>query len=946
MSPNMYAARHLVHEENKKKNQKNNSMSNTNSMSNANANTSSNSGSGAIDLFISASDPSALNSDNNASNRNYFGPLTQDSDDETEDPTNQPDHNPSNNAAFNNKNCSSNVHGTTNVNNATTEKLDPTANENAKPNTKNTPLEPQDEDVNEPSDKKRRGSSANPFKPINMTNSDTIWINPSTNNNPSTHIKIWAHVTHEANSESKAPITAPTLHDIFTTTIAHHAEREPTITFETARIEYCTTTRSPRNKNNFVSKFQVTIQPAPTNDAFDSHLYHDQVFRFAAQNWQHRSNNDFTPVASPDAFPKSIPDRAMIVNPPSVNPWAPHTQLYLPACNSFTEKAYGILLGLSPRLGTSRRFMMYLAAELFTAVRPQLPAYLQDPDTFFDNIGLRFSLFHLRGAQTGQKAYYISTSTDTVWYQLLRAIDKLTSFQLLGIACAAVPFPTSSTDKIEIFKGLHTIDNNFATLKPILHHRLINLSPTHLTTLRNMDEFRTVVPNFDIADFEPTSYTFYCHVNPTTADLNERRIELLPGFPQDIIVPSMAQVVAQANTTSTTYRPSHTQRLHNILSSWNKQNHCKPTKNQQFLDSLPSAQDIQRRKNKRNNNSVNQDPNEFCNPNNNEPGTILKEGASSFLVGAGGSKIPIARDGTIDPAHPDLPPRTCNFAGNAQLSLYNEPWMYRPVRFKPSSTPGLHPCAGTIINGTNGMPCFLIGTQGTKIPISPSGTVPWWHKELPLHTTSYIFGYERHDMDEAWMFRKDRVLTHPDNKTNVTVTEYFIHGLDNSKIFIFSDGTIDTNHPKLPPRTCNNIEGLTEDWMYNEPWMYQQPDDDNSERTSTTSDENHGSTSSNHIQNATNDTDVHMQDVNSTALSQDSIPPRVPEGAQPRDQHYSQGTDTEMQQLIHHCLLSCPGQLPKLRKILKNISSFDDTDVADIRAKIDHWATQQHTNKP
>ena len=145
----------------------------------------------------------------------------------------------------------------------------------------------------------------------------------------------------------------------------------------------------------------------------------------------------------------------------------------MPACNSHTEKARGILGG--PIVGpqeTSPRALQHLLDQIHTHLAPHfdgdhpIQAQLRDYNEFLDHIGLRPAklLHQRRHCQT----LYIQASTDTHYQHLLAAFHKAPPFRYGGIRVLPLPFPETPKEKDSFITGV--LDAHAGILKLNRHH--------------------------------------------------------------------------------------------------------------------------------------------------------------------------------------------------------------------------------------------------------------------------------------------------------------------------------------------------------------------------------------------------------------------------------------------------------------------------------------------
>jgi hypothetical protein len=263
--------------------------------------------------------------------------------------------------------------------------------------------------------------------------------------------------------------------------------------------------------------FHVTLLPtSPTGTPPDLFTYLAQIHSFVSNRWW-----KLTP---PNPLHPTAPHST-----PSPDPWALAVTLLYPACNSFTEHACGLLLGIPPDFfETSRSQLDLLIAQLFTQLLPLLPhiqlGHLNTLFHFQNHVGLRASTFQYCDATPNHhRAYFIATSSEALFLALLPHIRPSTGHTLTfyGTPGFCVPFPRTPADKLRIGTALGESHNFFHTSKCLVTDLLRPLTPDDypmaLTTIPSLRAFAPIgnpaSPSYHLLFHTTADNWFHYHPN-------------------------------------------------------------------------------------------------------------------------------------------------------------------------------------------------------------------------------------------------------------------------------------------------------------------------------------------------------------------------------------------------------------------------------------------------
>ena len=330
----------------------------------------------------------------------------------------------------------------------------------------------------------------------------------------------------------------------------HRDHRYPTGTMPIALAEVqWTNTTPPTNYRPSQHKFNVTLMPAETEDAFDDELFQEVGLIFALQNWHLHQPIQFEySTPPPNGLRDKLADLAPI-DPPFCRPWSTQSKLHIPACNSFTESARGILFGLPAFLiPAHRRNMIDISQRLHDIVRTTIAPPLDTYDTFRNHIGFRSALMEHRQRGTTntakQPVIYICTTTPAVYASLVAAIHQ-TAPHLYGWKISAIPFPRDNRSQMQLQSNLarlrKEINDNFShtDLKTLRNPRLAD---DDLQSILRCTVIRAAIPHFVHHDPSPEFWRIYVVTNLLTNDivrdpdhylrhLSDFPINLLPEMP-------------------------------------------------------------------------------------------------------------------------------------------------------------------------------------------------------------------------------------------------------------------------------------------------------------------------------------------------------------------------------------------------------------------------------
>ena len=393
-------------------------------------------------------------------------------------------------------------------------------------------------------------------------------------------------VNHSLNSqvESSLPrLTEQSLKDHLNKVFFHHNKREEPMWLQVRKAEFLETKQSgrtrpnqndqqrPRN-NGHVSTFHVTLSPAPANDAFDTEVFHEQGLRFVLQMWHRHNNEDFffDKYGQQSVLRSGTPQ-----SNPTVNPRWNQINIYLPANNNRASDTYGILVGIPAQTVRHRRAAITLAGAIQHSLKAHLPQKLNWTE-FFDHIGIRSGTFSgdLKSKQRGQvPVIYVTASSRANFEALLRSYNAFAAANRKGEILwhnnqvQIIPMPTTQSNRTTTLEAIKDIDQFFGASVRI-KLRPINQEATDgdWTNLQRMEEYVALFPEYNNYDPDPQCFTLVLRKTPDTHHLNTNSIRQHPGFPENILLPTLASVAATPprqpnNNQETPTSSSHTNRL-------------------------------------------------------------------------------------------------------------------------------------------------------------------------------------------------------------------------------------------------------------------------------------------------------------------------------------------------------------------------------------------------
>jgi hypothetical protein len=275
---------------------------------------------------------------------------------------------------------------------------------------------------------------------------------------------------HPDGSLHTEPLTAQTIADILQTTFTYHMEHkyndDEYFTLQLVQINQRPISDTDKKDMRGQTYFTLYFRQDPTiTDVIDSTLILDQLRTLVWTDWLH---NDVTELhrrhrlrclTSPLKFHDHVP-----VTPPSNSPWIPFLNLYLPACNHYSDRAAGLLTGIpiSTQFLDNRRFLIYLNNQIHSILYDFLPPVMKDSTIFPNLIGLRSGRFtssaplHITSSLT-----YVAASNPEQFNQLYLAqhryfqATKKQAIELYGLTLRIIPLPNTSAKGLQIRTQLH-----------------------------------------------------------------------------------------------------------------------------------------------------------------------------------------------------------------------------------------------------------------------------------------------------------------------------------------------------------------------------------------------------------------------------------------------------------------------------------------------------------
>ena len=441
--------------------------------------------------------------------------------------------------------------------------------------------ETEEEEMNDDAQTNTAASPSNPYRTLRQPQKRA----PSPE--PAMLIHLHVMVNHNPNpqAESALPrLTEQAVKDHLNQVFFHHSKREEPMWLQVHKVEFIETKQAgrpsfrqndqqrQRNNNGHVSSFHVTLSPAPANDAFDTEVFREQGLRCVLQMWHRHKNDDFS---HDDFGDPSILRNGTPQSNPTTNPRWDQYNVYLPANNNRTSDTFGMVVGIPAQAIKHRRAAQDLTAAIQHSLRAHLPRKL-DWTAFFDHIGCRSGTFsgELKSKQRGQvPVVYITASSRANFELLLRsynaftAANRDTDITWQDNKIQLIPMPKTQTNRTTTLETIKDIDQFFGSSVKI-RLRPINTEATDgdWKQLKTMDEYIAVFPEYDNEDPDPIYYTLIMRKTPDTHHLTTNTIRTHPGFPTNILLPTLAAVAAtpprQPSTNQDTPTSStHTNRL-------------------------------------------------------------------------------------------------------------------------------------------------------------------------------------------------------------------------------------------------------------------------------------------------------------------------------------------------------------------------------------------------
>jgi hypothetical protein len=355
------------------------------------------------------------------------------------------------------------------------------------------------------------------------------------------------------------PNTLPsgnTIVDIINATFRLHRDREGTQLAQCTAAQWVTQSevQLPKAGAHTQSAYFVTF--APTADDIDFTPFRTQVIRFIIQQWWVRRPSAFGPYIQSDQR-HDVLHLTNVILPATKNPWTPFLDMKLPPCNSWTEKAYGIAVGLTTQvIGHSPTpFLLEHLRELFFDFLCQCtdflerPTFLADLQTFTDHVGFCIAQWNAPTLQPC-RVLYVCTSTEPLFwniYPIMNPDDNTAyTWYVHGFPVQLSPFPPAATPPKNTKKAPFPSEP-----EKTLHLSLTKLSQQHMhdlhvvytdrfqapldlvqqTELLAVDSLIAFMPCFKSHTNNPIAYRLFFEKNEDTAILTDRTLAFHPGFP-------------------------------------------------------------------------------------------------------------------------------------------------------------------------------------------------------------------------------------------------------------------------------------------------------------------------------------------------------------------------------------------------------------------------------
>lgn len=376
--------------------------------------------------------------------------------------------------------------------------------------------------------------------------------------------------TENARGQLKTtPFTPQTIADIINTTFQHHATLQ-TAPYIALRLVQITETRrqtwtKPQKDQSYFTL--IFLQNPDIVDAIDPSLVLEHLreivfsdwFHFAAHEIKfHRENNMLTSQALNNSKPE---DRKQF-SAPSNSPWLPYLDMYLPPCNCFDDKVYGIINGFPITMDPfekNRRFPIYLARRFYDILYDFLPPTLKDYHLFPNLIGIRKGKFASSALNQTHSVFYVAASSQAefdgfhqAYTRYIQAKEKQSPgkpafIELYGLRLCIIPMPPSGQRGVRIREALHAAcqhlhkqyKNN--TVKLILHssHFKVPITDNIINKILATQLVISFIPDFpDETIVDPQQYHLYVRDVATTHYLDIYTIEeKLKDFPKGLLAP-------------------------------------------------------------------------------------------------------------------------------------------------------------------------------------------------------------------------------------------------------------------------------------------------------------------------------------------------------------------------------------------------------------------------
>ena len=288
--------------------------------------------------------------------------------------------------------------------------------------------------------------------------------------------------------------------------------------------------------------------------------------------WHRHNNEDFV---FDEHGQQSVLRSGTPQSNPTVNPRWNQINIYSPANNNRASDTYGLLVGIPAQAVKHRRAAINLAGAIQHSLKAHLPRKLNWTE-FFDHIGCRSGTFSgdLKNKQRGQvPVIYITSSSKANFEALLRSYNAFAAANRDGEILwhnnkvQIIPMPTTQSNRTTTLEAIKDIDQFFGASVRI-KLRPINQEATDgdWTNLRQMEEFVALFPEYNSYDPDPQCFTLVLRKTPDTHHLNTNSIRQYPGFPENLLLPTLAAVAATPprqpnNNQETPTSSSHTNRL-------------------------------------------------------------------------------------------------------------------------------------------------------------------------------------------------------------------------------------------------------------------------------------------------------------------------------------------------------------------------------------------------